>query len=66
MLTGKAGYNLRAFFLGFFGVLPDLERRMPGALFWTGKGRYAAAKRRAEQNSAKSIPIHMLEKPETR
>ncbi|MEP6986509.1 MAG: FAD-dependent oxidoreductase [Chloroflexota bacterium] len=65
MLTGKAGYNLRAFFLGFFGILPNLERRMPGALFWTGKGRYAAAKRRAERDPLKPVQIHMIDTPET-
>ena len=66
LLTGKVGHNLRGFFLRFFGVLPDLERRMPGALFWTGKGRYAAAKRRAERNNAIPVQIHMIDKPETR
>jgi NADH dehydrogenase len=65
-LTAKAGHNLRGFFLNFFRVLPSLERRIPGFLFWTGKGRYAAAKRRAEQSNPKPVQIHMIDKPETR
>ncbi|MBI1277930.1 MAG: hypothetical protein GC179_07360 [Anaerolineaceae bacterium] len=63
-LTGKAGYNLRGFFLRFFAVLPELEKRMPGALFWTGKGRFEAAKRRAGRSQAQTVQIHMIDKPE--
>jgi NADH dehydrogenase FAD-containing subunit len=65
-LTGQAGYKLRGVFLRLFRVLPSLEKRLPGFLFWTGKGRYAAAKRRAERNHSKSVQIHMIDKPETR
>jgi hypothetical protein len=42
---------IREFFVSFLASLALLERRFP-AFMWLGKGRYAAAKRRA----AKSRP----------
>lgn len=48
---GKFGYWFREFFVNFTRVLPRLERRFPGALYWLGRGRYAAAKRKAEKQA---------------
>lgn len=47
--TGKLGVEVREFFVRFLADLPNLEKRMPGMLYWMGKGRYAAQKRRVDQ-----------------
>jgi NADH dehydrogenase FAD-containing subunit len=46
--TGRLGYEFRECFVRFLADLPGLEKRWPGFLIWPGKGRYAAAKRRAQ------------------
>jgi NADH dehydrogenase FAD-containing subunit len=48
--TGRAGYEIREFFVRLLMSLPNLERRIPGFFYWPGKGRYATMKRRAAQN----------------
>ena len=48
--TGRAGYEIREFFVRLLMNLPNLERRILGFFYWPGKGRYAAMKRRAAQN----------------
>jgi NADH dehydrogenase len=48
--TGRAGYEIREFFVRLLMSLPNLERRIPGFFYWPGKGRYAAMKRRAAQS----------------
>ncbi len=47
--TGRVGYEVREFFVRFLVALPFFEKRWPGFFWWIGKGRYAAAKRRAAQ-----------------
>lgn len=49
--TGKLGFEAREFFVRLLAALPDLERQLPGATIWLGKGRYTAALRRAERTS---------------
>lgn len=45
--TGRVGYETRELFVRLLAALPLIEKRWPGALFWPGKGRYAALKRKA-------------------
>jgi NADH dehydrogenase FAD-containing subunit len=52
--TGKLGYEFREFFVRFLFNLPRLERVYPGALYWMGKGRYAASKRRAQRTALRN------------
>jgi NADH dehydrogenase len=47
--TGKVGFEIREFFVRILSALPNAERKIPGIFLWIGKGRYAAAKRRAQQ-----------------
>ncbi len=49
--TGRAGYEIREWFVRFLADLPQIEKRVPGFFYWLGKSRYAAAKRRAQKNS---------------
>lgn len=49
--TGWLGYGFRRFFLPVITALPALERRWPGFFFWTGKGRFAAAKKGRPQTA---------------
>lgn len=48
-LTGRVGYEGREFFVRLLADLPNIEKRLPGATVWLGKGRYAAAKRQAKR-----------------
>jgi NADH dehydrogenase FAD-containing subunit len=48
-ITGRAGYLFREFFASFASAVPRLERHLPGIFNWVGRGRYAAAKRKAER-----------------
>jgi NADH:quinone reductase (non-electrogenic) len=45
--TGRLGYEGREFFVRYLANMASFERRLPGQFFWLGKGRYAAAQRRA-------------------
>lgn len=45
--SGRAGYEVREFFVRLLARLPDFERRWPGSFIWLGKGRYAAQRRAA-------------------
>jgi hypothetical protein len=47
--TGRTGYEGREFFVRLLAAMPGFERRWPGAFFWLGTGRYAAAQRRLER-----------------
>jgi hypothetical protein len=49
--TGRLGYWIRAFGVVYLRFLVRSERR-PGFLFVLGKGRYTAAKRKAERQLA--------------
>ncbi len=44
---GKLGANIRNFFVWFVVMTFEIERRIPGFLFWLGKGRYQRHARRA-------------------
>lgn len=47
--TGRPGYAVREFIESYLAATISIERRLPGAYFWMGKGRYAAARRRSQQ-----------------
>lgn len=47
--TGWLGFEGREFFVRLLADLPALEKRWPGIFYWLGKGRYQAAKRKAQQ-----------------
>ncbi|MGI8586558.1 MAG: NAD(P)/FAD-dependent oxidoreductase [Chloroflexia bacterium] len=47
--TGWLGYAVRDFIERYLVATISIERRLPGAFFWVGKGRYAAAQRRGRQ-----------------
>jgi NADH:quinone reductase (non-electrogenic) len=47
--TGRLGYEGRELFVRLLADLPNIEKRLPGATIWLGKGRYAAARRRAQR-----------------
>ncbi|MFN8373733.1 MAG: FAD-dependent oxidoreductase [Anaerolineae bacterium] len=49
--TGKLGVEIREFFVRFLADAAGIERRMPGFFLWMGKGRYTAAKRRAQRQT---------------
>lgn len=42
---GRTGYEIRNFFVRFLAAIPRTEWRFPGVFYWTGRGRYAAARR---------------------
>jgi NADH dehydrogenase len=46
--TGRAGVEGREFFVRLLADQPNFERRLPGAVVWLGKGRYTAARRKAQ------------------
>ncbi len=46
--TGRVGMEAREFFVRLLADQPNIARRWPGAVVWLGKGRYAAARRRAQ------------------
>jgi NADH dehydrogenase len=46
--TGHLGYTVREVVERYLVATLRIERRRPGAFFWVGKGRYAAAQRRAQ------------------
>ena len=48
---GQAAVKLRNFFVWFLTFAIAMERIIPGFLFWMGKGRYAAAQRRARKQA---------------
>lgn len=58
--TGRAGYEVREFFVKFLAALPIMEKRWPGFFFWIGKGRYAAAKVKT-QRPARPEQEHALQ-----
>ncbi len=45
--TRRLGYEGREFFVRLLADLPAIEKRLPGATVWLGKGRYAARQKRA-------------------
>jgi NADH dehydrogenase FAD-containing subunit len=47
----KLAVKIRNFFIWYLGVALELERRVPGSFYWTGKGRYAQQKRRQTQET---------------
>ncbi len=53
--TGKVGYEFREFFVRLLADLPNIERRLPGAFIWWGRGRYAAAKDREQKDAPESL-----------
>jgi NADH dehydrogenase FAD-containing subunit len=40
LYKGKLGANIRDFFVWFSVITFEIERRVPGFLFWLGRGRY--------------------------
>jgi len=42
----KVAVNIRNFFIWYLGTVLEMERRIPGSFFWTGKRRYAKQQRR--------------------
>ncbi len=52
IFRGRTAVSIRNFFVWFLTFSLQIERRVPGFFLWLGKGRYAAAKRRAQQQSA--------------
>jgi hypothetical protein len=57
--TGRLGYVVREFFVDYLAAAPRRERRWPGFFVWVGKGRYAAAQRRAQAVARKApAPVH--------
>jgi len=49
--TGRAGYEIREFFVRLLADVAKIERRWPGFFLWVGKGRYAASKRRQQRRA---------------
>ncbi len=49
--TGRAGYEVREFFVRYLASVVPFETRWPGFFFWLGKGRYVASKRHAQQKA---------------
>jgi len=47
LYKGRVGASIRNFFVWFLVVTFEVERRIPGFLFWFGKGRYQRHARRA-------------------
>jgi hypothetical protein len=47
--TGRLGYAVRELVERYLVATIRIEQRLPGSFFWLGKGRYAAAQRRAQQ-----------------
>ncbi|MCC6615203.1 MAG: FAD-dependent oxidoreductase [Anaerolineae bacterium] len=57
--TGRLGMAVRELFVKLLFALPAIERRLPGAFLWLGRGRYAAQKRR-EMRTTRQVgtPVH--------
>ena len=55
--TGRVGYAVRELVERYLVATIRIERRHPGAFFWVGKGRYAAAERRGAQRERADVAL---------